>query len=60
MASMEYEHEQPINEATEQWDGSIDPANDPEEQRVVYAALDSFEYVFVCSSFRPCFSPFGN
>ncbi|KAK8210466.1 N2227-like protein-domain-containing protein [Phyllosticta capitalensis] len=43
MASMEYEHEQPVNEAREQWDGSIDPANDPEEQRVVYAALDSFE-----------------
>ncbi|KAK7526329.1 N2227-like protein-domain-containing protein [Phyllosticta citriasiana] len=47
MASMEHEHEHEHeyhgHGGTEEWGGSFDPASDAEEQRVVYAALDSFK-----------------
>ncbi|KAK8157610.1 N2227-like protein-domain-containing protein [Phyllosticta citrichinensis] len=43
MASVEHEHEHHDGGGTEEWGGSFDPNSDAEEQRVVYAALDSFE-----------------
>lgn len=30
-------------DAREEWNGDFDPNEDPEEQRVVHAALDSFQ-----------------
>lgn len=40
---MESSHQNPDAENT--WDGDFDPFADPEERRVLFAAMDSFRYV---------------
>lgn len=35
----------PRGECAEEWKGDFDPFSDPEERRVLYAALDSFRSV---------------
>jgi len=35
----------PAHEVSDEWSGNLNPLADPQERRIIFAALDSFRYV---------------